>query len=406
MMQAWSASPPARAQSYSVACVEGHRLRGHRTEGYQALRCPTCGEGIFVLPRSPLPEPPTPASAPRPREAVAPDFPPDDDPLPLTDPPPSGMAAEGVQAEAEAEIDWVDDVAEAPRPSTPAEVAPPKVKGPGPDPGAKPRPRPRPATAPARTEPAAPAVRIAARTSPAEWAWRHRNPLLAAGVVLLVIGAIAIRQRRQRLDELPRIAEIGRTEGLKKLDAGDFQPAKKLLAEASAAVDGLGGRFEGADSIRQGAREAAIFTDLAADGLKEIVEEAATFRDVNNWSSYFATHYRGRSIILDAPITDVPDPARPGSRYEIAYPIFVGRGPRPDARGRVDLAGLELFDLSSPQVGEQKPFGVRLKAMELDVASGDWVFTVEPDSGVFITHTRALEANNWPPSEPAEEPRP
>ncbi len=89
MMQGWSASAPSRPQSFSVSCVQGHRLRGQRTEGYQALRCPTCGEGIFVLPRSPLPEPPIPASSTRSRaEAVVEAFP-DDEPLVLTDPVPS-----------------------------------------------------------------------------------------------------------------------------------------------------------------------------------------------------------------------------------------------------------------------------------------------------------------------------
>ncbi|MGZ3470353.1 MAG: hypothetical protein ACXWO1_11890, partial [Isosphaeraceae bacterium] len=44
----------AKVQYYSVVCPLGHRLRGQRTGGYQALRCPSCGEGIFVLPASPL----------------------------------------------------------------------------------------------------------------------------------------------------------------------------------------------------------------------------------------------------------------------------------------------------------------------------------------------------------------
>ena len=52
--------PEPTAQHFNVRCVSGHRVRGERTEGYQALRCPACGEGVFVLPRSPLPAPPAP----------------------------------------------------------------------------------------------------------------------------------------------------------------------------------------------------------------------------------------------------------------------------------------------------------------------------------------------------------
>src|SRR5207253_3557871 len=60
MWRGWSPPEQAKPQYYSVACPEGHLLRGMRTEGYQALRCPECGQGIFVLPRSPLPDPPAP----------------------------------------------------------------------------------------------------------------------------------------------------------------------------------------------------------------------------------------------------------------------------------------------------------------------------------------------------------
>src|SRR4051794_27911137 len=60
-----SQSPPARVQSYNVVCPEGHRLRGERTVAYQSIRCPACGEAVFVLPRSPLPDPPVPAHRPR-----------------------------------------------------------------------------------------------------------------------------------------------------------------------------------------------------------------------------------------------------------------------------------------------------------------------------------------------------
>jgi hypothetical protein len=224
-------------------------------------------------------------------------------------------------------------------------------------------------------------------------------------VVLLVIGAVAFRFRRQRLEDLPRIAEIGRTEGLRKLDAGDFDAAKKLLADASHAVDGLGGQYEGAESIRQGAREAAIFTDLIRPTLEGLVEEAAR-HDTKEWPSYFAGMYRGHSIILDAPISAVPDPAKPGSSYQVEFRIYSGPGPEPARKARIDLSGFQLFELARPKVGDQQPFGARLAGLELDTASNEWVFTLEPDSGVYITHTRALEAIGWPSSEPGEEPQP
>jgi len=400
MMPGWSAAPPSRPQAFSVACAEGHRLQGQRTEGYQALRCPTCGEGIFVLPRSPLPEPPVPASSTRARFApeVEPEGFPEDEPLVLSDPIPSNAPVDvpdQAEPEPEAEIDWVDEVPETPRPVSK------KPGSPGPDrkPAAS-------KTVPAgRSRDLGPTILVADRPTLAEWALKHRNVLLAAGLLLLIAGTVTFRWRRTRLEDLPRVAELGLTEGIKKLDAGEFHAAKKILSDASEAVDSLGGRFEGAETIRQAALEAAIFADLSPRGLDEILEEAAN-DDPREWPKHFATFYKGRSILLDPPISAEPDPARPNSHFEVNFPIYFGRGPRGDSKGRIDLNGFRLFELSQPKINEQKPFGARLASVELDVASNEWVVTFEPDSGVFITHPKALEAIDWARPDPSEIPSP
>ncbi len=406
MMQGWSAAPSSRPQSYRVACVEGHWLQGQRTEGYQALRCPTCGEGMFVLPRSPLPEPPEPAQPVASKVAQAFDSFPEDEPVALSDPP-----FDSTQSDVEvpeAEIDWVDEI--------PPEVeAEPEVKSPQPTPkpapkaavaGSKPVVAPEAPTRPKRTVPTSPVhgpkILVPARPTLKEWAFAHRNALLVVTVLILVLGAVALRWRRQRFEELPQIAELGRTEGLKNLDAGEFQAAKKILTDAAVAVNDLGGQYEGANEIRQGALEAAIFADLAPAGIDEILEEAGT-GDPDRWPSRFAAMYKGRSVILDPAIAEVPDPAKPGSSYKVNYPIYFGRGPKPSGRGRIDLTGFQLFELSEPKVNDQKPFGARYASIDYDLASKEWVVKFEPESGVFITHNQALEVINWPSSGPAEE---
>src|SRR5262245_9793785 len=87
LVRGFTPPEPSGPQYDRVACPEGHVLRGLRNEGYQALRCPTCGEGVFVLPRSPLPEPPAVAPSPRPRRAVAQSPVQEDGPIPLTEAP-------------------------------------------------------------------------------------------------------------------------------------------------------------------------------------------------------------------------------------------------------------------------------------------------------------------------------
>jgi DNA-directed RNA polymerase subunit RPC12/RpoP len=111
-LQDLSTEQDQRVQYFNVACPSGHRIRGERTEGYQALRCPVCGDGIFVLPRSPLPEPVAPPSAAPDRHPIATKAQyRDDGPIELADA--SHMAVDldeqsDLPAE-EVEIDWEND---------------------------------------------------------------------------------------------------------------------------------------------------------------------------------------------------------------------------------------------------------------------------------------------------------
>ncbi len=106
LLRGLTPASPAKVQYYSVACPAGHRLRGERTEGYQALRCPTCGEGIFVLPRSPLPEP-IAAESGREAQAARVSLDPEreDEPVRLSDP---IAAPENEPADVDGEIEWID----------------------------------------------------------------------------------------------------------------------------------------------------------------------------------------------------------------------------------------------------------------------------------------------------------
>lgn len=393
---------PARAESYRVACPEGHVLHGSRTDGYQALRCPECDAGIFVLPRSPLPEPVPPKSGAPARRRAEPAM---ADELVLADPPSPAEIARArtehaasrghpvaepepapADVEPEAEIEWVDEVEDgATSEPPPAEVRPRK---------AKPRP-----SAPAKkaapmapeTEPV-PAGMIAVEERPtfAEWAGRHKNPLIFTAVILIVVATVAMRLRQRRIEDLPRVVEIGRIQGMTRLDDGDFVAAKQILAEAASAVKGLGGQVEGAEEILQAAREAALFADLSGEPLGDLVEEAAKYNPPDAWPAHFDALYKGRSLIFTAEVVGVPDPDRAGSGYEIDQPIYYGNGPAPAGRGRLDLAGFGLLEQARPNLHDVVTFGARLEAIRFDAGRSEWVVTLAPDSGAFITHAKAL----------------
>jgi hypothetical protein len=408
-----SPSPPAKAQSYNVACSEGHRLRGERTVGYQALRCPTCGEGIFILPRSPLPEPNVPASnprAPRPVPAVESDLEPE--PIALTDP-------VAIQGAPDAPHNGADDWGEAvsvPVRGDPAEaglaeieqraardrkeIAPEKARrGQGDGQrergvagGAATRRRPdRPVAAP---EADAPDRSEGRRGDLAGWVRRRRNSLLFLAVGLLIVATVGIRYWRQRRQDLPRIATLGRVEGLSALDEGKFDKAYQLLSEARHAVESLGGAVEGADQIRQGAAEAAIIIGLVPDRLEAILDQAGRY-DPKEWPDHFRTLYKGRTILVDAHVVAVPDASGQG-RFELDYQVFPDGEGSPLRVARLDTTGFRLFEGTRPRVGDRVQFGARLDSFARDERAEEWRIGLEPDSGVIITHTKALEALGWP----------
>lgn len=416
LLQGLSSAAPAKAQYYSVTCPEGHRLRGERTEGYQALRCPTCGEGIFVLPRSPLPEPVSKETPREPRKVSAPlASEREDAPVAFSDP--VVVLPSGNDLDVDGEIEWVDEGLEESstggagegRDQRPPEARPkPSAKSgksrkdvPVPDrderPADKAPTRPRgaaPAATPRKPVPerAVPVIVQTPRERLVRWAIRRRHPLIFLAVGLLVVGTVGYRLWRSRFQELPRIAELGRVEGLVALDSGKFDSAEQLLSEANRAVESLGGAVEGAVEIRQGAKEAAIITSLVPDSLESILANASA--DPKEWASRFGTLYKGRTIICDVHITAVPDASGAGG-YEIDYRIFPATEGSKRV-GRISLSGFKLLEDPPRKLGDRVVFGARLASFALETESNEWVVGLEPESGVFMTHTKALQALGWP----------
>lgn len=393
-------------QPFSVACPEGHRLSGLRTEGYQALRCPTCGEGIFVLPRSPLPAPAVSRSpaAPVDRSWSGVIAPGDDDPITLKDPIASPVFEAMDEPITDGEVEWLDESSAIPsipevegqgprtqgadataaRSERPAGAAAP-TRQPRPEKGV-PATKPRPVTTPA----AAPRLVV----SPWERVRGNRNVLIFLGVTFLVIGTVAFRTWRVRRQELPRIAELGRVEGLAALDSGQFDRAHQLLSQAKHAVASLGDAYQGAAAIRQGADEAEIISQLVPDPLEDLLDQAAR-ADPKDWSTRFDTLYRGRAVILDAHVAAVPDPLGNG-HYELDYRIFREGEGVPRSLGRVDTSDLALIALLKPRVGDRITLGARLASFRYDDQRNEWLVGLEPASGVVMTHVKALEALGWP----------
>ncbi|WP_165246063.1 hypothetical protein [Paludisphaera soli] len=423
MIKGLATTSEAEVQYFNVVCPLGHRVRGQRTEGYQALRCPACGEGVFVLPVSPLPDPgpriSTTTGRGRSTESYSPPRAIEEGPIELNDADEVTVEIADAIPHPDAEISWEDEAASPDRGVDPvdeeAASSPARAR-----PAAKaPRRRPSRVVEPAVLSEAAPAAR-ARRDSPSRpvveieprgrrrSAWRPLR--LFAVVSLLVVATVAYRAWRIHLQGLPQVAELGRVEGIPALEAGDFDKAYQLLAPAKQAVDTLGGEVEGADRIRQAADEASLYVNLSNAGLEELLDEAAR-TNPKSWASRFDDQHRGRGVVFDSRIKATPE--SPEKRYEIDYVVlptadagsFRAGGARPERSARIDFEGFQLFDLARPKVGDHVVFGARLAALEFDAAKNAWVVRLEPDSGLFVQFHEALESLGWPDAiEPAPAP--
>jgi hypothetical protein len=232
---------------------------------------------------------------------------------------------------------------------------------------------------------------------------RTLHTLILIAVPLVVIATVAWRYRQHRRQEYPLAAEEGRLKGIPALDEGNFDMAYQLLSAAKTAVDALGGAVEDADAIRSAADEATVFVDLCSRSLEDLLTEAGrTSPDV--WRSRFDALYKGQFVIFDTHIMAEPIPGK-SANYELEYIVFpLGEASsfrrsdlaKPERLGRIDLTGFKLFESPRRQVGHRVTFGAKLAGFEYDGNADQWLIRLEPKSGVYITHTKALEALGWP----------
>jgi len=354
---------------------------------------------VFILPRSPFSDPPAPQERKRPRPVETIELL-DDGPIALADPPAmvepppaeepaldngapeltEAHAPAQNRAAAEVEIDFESDI-EADAKRRAAQQKPRAAASPGQGVATPPRSKKKRPGNGRSNEPARPMVEVVPRRSFGEWVRANRHPLLFLAVLLLVVGTVTYRFRQKRQQELPQIAEIGKTKGLPALDAGDFDTAQRLLGEAARAVRELGGAYDDSDAILQGAAEASIYVDLIPRPLEELINEAARAQTDKEWRDRFNTLYKGRSVILDGNVAQ--------------YRILARSGLNSSRVGRVNTTGIELLESPKSKVGEASlVVGARLESIELEL--GEWVVRLDPKSLVVMKHWDALKSFGWP----------
>ncbi len=229
------------------------------------------------------------------------------------------------------------------------------------------------------------------------------HTLIFIVVPIVVVATIGWRVRQYRRQGYPLIAEEGRLKGIPALDEGNFDKAYQLLSAAKAAVDYLGGAVEDAEAIKSAAEEAEVFVNRCSRSLEDLLTEAG-HTSPDAWRSRFDALYKGQYIIFDTHILAQPVPGK-SPAYELEYIVFpLGEASsfrridlaRPERFGRIDLTGFQLFELARPQVGDRVIFSAKLASFEYHSSTDEWLIGLESKSGVYIQHTKALEALGWP----------
>lgn len=168
---------------------------------------------------------------------------------------------------------------------------------------------------------------------------------------------------QERLVRVRSLLRLGRFRlAVQEIDAVD---ARKGLVEAAAP--------EQRKQWQQLEREAAIYANLCAEPLEDLLEHAADAAE-DEWLAAFAVRYHGKAFIFDATVYREP------AGYRLAYDI-----PTPKGKAQLVIDNLDLVKQIDPNRRQRVIFGVRLASIQLEAPGPRWVVRFLPASDVLLT---------------------
>jgi hypothetical protein len=309
---------PEVEHPFAVQCRCGLMHRGMRRNRSQKIVCRECGAARFVLPRDVYPPPKN-----RPLEAPAP--PPE---LPVLNP----------------------------------------VK-----PGAAPRPRgvsPKPKTlSPQAARDAAPEFFVV----PARRRLVTPFRLVAIGIALVAFGTGYFTIQNVRRERAAAALREATDHAWEAVENADWPKAREQFDKAQAAASVLGRQDRAVRRNDAGLRESRVLESLSPKTLTEIAQEADEMSaDLEKWKKHFLTHYHGRWIVLDAPLSLEND------AWDVPFPVALGKRKR---GVMVRLQSNRLADLKEGDAGKGVVIAAQLASCSLSDDKKTWEVRFEPDSG-------------------------
>jgi hypothetical protein len=153
---------------------------------------------------------------------------------------------------------------------------------------------------------------------------------------------------------------------------GDWGKAREQFELAVRAVGTLGRRDSAARRLESGLWETRAIEQLCPKSLIEILVEADSMSsDSDKWKRHFTTHYEGRWLVFDGPVT-LKDQG-----WQVAYPIRVGQRKRPV---RVMLKSGRLDSVKESEGERGVILAAKLSTVELSDNKNHWNVAFEPES--------------------------
>lgn len=309
---------PEVEQSFAVPCECGLVHRGMRRNRSQKIVCRECGAARFILPKDSYP-------APRDRPTEPP-------------PPPAALPV----------LNPVKDT--------------PGKRGKSP-------PAPTAKLNPKAARDAAPEFFVV----PARG--RLMTPFRVVVISIAAVGLVTsyFIVQKMRRDTAATALRESTDNAWAAVENQDWAKAREQFDLAVRAVGTLGRRDRSTHRLESGLRESRALEQLSSKPLLDILAEAdAMSTDADKWKRQFITHYEGRWLVFDGPITLKDD------GWQVSFPIKVGKRKRP-VRIIVKSSGLDGVKESESERGVI--LAARLAGVELSDNKNYWDVTFEPESG-------------------------
>jgi hypothetical protein len=243
---------------------------------------------------------------------------------------------------------------------------------------------------PAAARPEKPNPKVARDAAPEFFVVPARGRLLTPfRVVALSIATVALITsffvvQKVRRDAATTALREATDNAWEAVGNGDWKKANEQFELAVRAAGTLGRRDSAARRLESGLKESRAIEELCPKPLTDILSEADSMSsDPEKWKRHFQTHYEGRWLVFDGPVTSKNE------GWQVSFPIQVGKRKR---TVRVMLKSSGLDGVKDSEADRGVILAARLSSVELSDNKSTWNVAFDPESAFLWSLTETFPA--------------